>query len=132
MPVEADWKIVMRQMLDARSPGAPAGHWRRQFLWPNLLVEQRPAVLSILQVLPTGAGRSRVQQFEYAGRSTDSHGLASDERARSLARAQLERELEIAASTQQGETDPDYRADASVTPSPAVSAFLRMLLDAEY
>ena len=71
LPVEADWKTVMRQLLDARSPGTTTNSWRRQFVWPNLLVEQRPGALSILQVLPTGAGRSRVQQFEYAARSTD-------------------------------------------------------------
>ncbi len=132
LPVEADWKIVMRQLLDARSPDSTSSPWHWQFVWPNLLVDQRAGALSIVQVLPTGAGRSRVQQFEYAARSTDSQQLARNEQARSLARAQLERELAVAASTQQGETDPDYRADTSVTPSPAVSAFQRMLLDAEY
>ena len=50
----------------------------------------------------------------------------------SLAGMNLERELAFAASTQHGEADPDYRADSSVTPSPAVSVFLRMLLDSEH
>ena len=132
LPVEADWKIVMMQLLESRPPGATTSPWRRQFLRPNLLVEQRPGALSLLQVLPAGAGRSRVQQFEYAAPAADPQALASAERSRSLMRAQLERELEIAASTQQGEADPDYEADASAAPSPAVSAFRRMLLDAEY
>lgn len=132
LPVEADWKIVMMQLLESRPPGATTSPWRRQFLRPNLLVEQRPGALSILQVLPAGAGRSRVQQFEYAAPAADPQALASAERSRSLMRAQLERELEVAASTQQGEADPDYEADASAAPSPAVSAFRRMLLDAEY
>ncbi len=96
------------------------------------MVEQQAGALSIVQVLPTGAGRSRVQRFEYAAHPADAMGRARDERAGSLARTQLEHELAIAVSTQQGETDPDYRADTSVTPSPAVLAFLRMLLDAEY
>ena len=65
-------------------------------------------------------------------RAADAQARARHAAARSLSRTQLERELALAASTQQGETDPDYRADASVTPSPAVSVFLRMLLDAEY
>jgi len=131
-PVEADWKIVMLQLLESRPPGATTSPWRRQFLRPNMLVEQRPGALSILQVLPAGAGRSRVQQFEYAAPAADPQALAGAERARSLMRVQLERELAIAASTQQGEADPDYEADASVAPSPATAAFRRMLLDADY
>ena len=130
-PVEAGWKIVIRQLLDARLPGATTRPWRRQFLWPNMLVEQRPGELSVVQVLPTGAGRSRVQLFEYAAPSTDPQELASAVQERGQSREQLERELALAASTQQGATDPDYQADASVTPSPAVSAFQRMLLDAD-
>lgn len=130
-PVEANWKIVMRQLLDSRSTDAtPSLH--RQLLWPNLLVEQRRGALSIVQVVPTGADRSRVQLFEYAARPTGSQSGPPDEQARSLVRAQLEFDLAIAASTQQGEADPDYRADTSVKPSPAVAAFERMLLDAEY
>jgi TetR/AcrR family transcriptional repressor of bet genes len=132
LPVQADWKIVVRQLLDARTPGTTTPATRRQFLWPNLFVEQRPGALTIVQVLPVGAGRSCVQQFEYAAPAVDTQVLARDEQARSLSRTQLERELAFAASTQQGEADPDYRADSSVTPSPAVSEFLRMLLDAEY
>jgi TetR/AcrR family transcriptional repressor of bet genes len=132
LPVAADWKIVVQQLLDARAPDTTTRPGRQRFLWPNLFVEQRPGALSIVQVLPTAPGRSRVQQFEYAACSADSQVQARDEHARSLARTQLERELAIAASTQQGEADPDYRADTSVTPSPAVAAFQRMLLDAEY
>lgn len=131
VPVEADWKIVTRQLLESRATGAAAGQ-HRLFVWPNLWVEQQAGALSILQVLPTGAGRSRVQRFEYAAHPADAMGRARDERAGSLARTQLEYDLAIAVSTQQGETDPDYRADTSVTPSPAVLSFLRMLLDAEY
>jgi TetR/AcrR family transcriptional repressor of bet genes len=130
-PVEADWKIVMRQLIDSSSTGMTTSA-RRQFLWPNLLVEQRPGALLIVQVVPTGTGRSRVQLFEYAAGSTGSRAEAPDEHARSRIRTQLEYQLAIAASTQQGEADPDYTADTSVTPSPAVAAFQRMLLDAEY
>ncbi len=131
LPVEADWKIVMRQLLESRATGASPGQ-RRLFLWPNLWVEQQASALTILQVLPTGASRSRVQRFEYAAHPAGAKGLAPDERASSLAQVQLEHDLAIAVSTQQGLTDPDYRADTSVMPSPAVSSFLRLLLDAEY
>jgi len=132
LAVEADWKIVMMQLLESRPPGATTKPWQRHFLWPNVLVEQRQGALSILQVLPVGAGRSRVQQFEYATPTAAVQGPASNAGTRSLARAQLERELATAASTQQGRADPDYQADAGVSPSPAVAVFRRMLRDAEY
>lgn len=130
--VAADWKIVMRTLLDARSPDNATSAERRQFLWPNLLVAQSPGVLSVVQVLPAGPGCSRVQRFEYEALAADEQARLRNARARALSRTELERQLAFAASTQQGETDPDYRADSSVTPSPAVSDFLRMLLDSEY
>lgn len=132
LPVDADWKIVMMQLLDSRAPGTTPSAWRRQYLWPNVLVEQRAGALSILQVLPAGAGRSRVQQFDYAARAADPQIQASAASACRLAREQLERDLAIATSTQQGQADPDYEADAGVPPSPAVLAFRRMLLDADH
>jgi phenylpropionate dioxygenase-like ring-hydroxylating dioxygenase large terminal subunit len=131
LPVEADWKIVMRQLLESHAAGTSTGQ-HNLFLWPNLWIVQPADALSILQVLPTGAGRSRVQRFEYAAHPADAKGPARDEHAGSLARTLLEQDLAIAVSTQRGESDPDYRADTSVTPSPEVSSFLRMLLDAEY
>jgi hypothetical protein len=45
--------------------------------------------------------------------------------------AQLERELALAESIQQGEADPDYRPDASVAQAPEVWAFEQMLVEAE-
>lgn len=169
LQVEADWSIVVQQLLesrlpptasgtgairfddaeleivesqgtmqwrgtpsaggDDRNPRPPGGAWRRQFLWPSLLVEQRPGWLSLLQVQPLAAGRSRVQQFVYAVGATDA--TATNDVLRDLLRVQLESELALAVSTQQGATDPGYQADGSVPSSPAVAAFRRMLLDAE-
>ena len=133
MPVAADWKIVMRQLLDAALAGHDDRPGRRQFLWPNLLrgaatgcLVDRAGAADGCRPQPRAAVRVRGAYRRLAGAG------AASQRARSLARTQLEHELAIAASTQQGETDPDYRADTSVTPSPAVSAFQRMLLDAEY
>jgi hypothetical protein len=132
LPVAADWKFVMRQLLDARPVDTTTRAVRWHFQWPNLLLEQRPGALSIVQVLPAGPGRSRVQQFEYVARAADAQALARQEDARGQARKQLERGLVLAESTQQGEADPDYRADTSVASSPAVATFQRLLLDAEY
>ena len=101
-------------------------------MWPNLLVDQRRGCLVDLAGTADGSRTQPRAAVRVRGAINRLAGIGQDEHARSLARAQLERELAIAASTQQGETDPDYRADTSVTPSPAVSAFQRMLLDAEY
>jgi TetR/AcrR family transcriptional repressor of bet genes len=114
--VAADWKTVMRTLLAAG---------QRQFVAPNLLIEKSAEALAIMQVIPTAAGRSTVHRFVYARDSRPSKKFGTD------ALAQLQRELTLAESTQQGEADPDYRPDASVTPSPAVAAFEHMLLDAD-
>jgi TetR/AcrR family transcriptional repressor of bet genes len=173
-PVDADWKIVVTQLLESRLPhapidawamrwsapvleihesggairwhasgeaegnwsaarlrpvaaGTPMSPWRRHFLWPNMLVEQRLGSLSVLQVLPIGPGQSRLQQFEYATRFSERETRARAYLLRRLMRAQLERELALAVSTQQGTTDPGYEADTDATPPPAVAAFRQML-----
>jgi len=164
-PVEADWKIVVMQLLESRMPDASNGawairwrspvldidpaagtirwnatgeragsapqSWRRQFLWPNVFVEQRAGVLSVLQVQPSGAGRSRVQLFEYAAAAADPQARADEDVLRTVMRGQLERELALAASIQQGVTDPGYQPDENAPPSPVVAAFRRMLYAAE-
>jgi len=129
--VEADWKLVMLQLLESRPPGTTSAAGRRHFVWPNLLLEQRPGALSVLQVLPVAAGRSRVQHVEYATRAPDLQAQGDTAQPRAAALVQLRRELALAASTQQGQADPDYQADASVTLSPAAALFRRLLRDAE-
>jgi TetR/AcrR family transcriptional repressor of bet genes len=132
LPVEADWKLVMLQLLESRPPGTTSAAGRRHFVWPNLLLEQRPGILSILQVLPVAAGRSRVRLLEYATPAAGGPAQASTAQPRSASLEQLQRELALAASTQQGQADPDYEADASAPLSPAAAAFRRLLRDAEY
>ena len=105
--------------------------WRREYLWPNLLVERRPDGLTLLQVQPAGADRSRVQVFEYVYAGAGSQRLADGEAARRQLRELLERELAVAASVQQGGADPGYEADSAAVPGAAVAAFRRMLHDAE-
>lgn len=172
-PVEADWKIVVAQLLESRLPnaashGSPhwrtpaleidetagtmrwsalpgvasgasgrprattkAAAWHRRFLWPNMLIEQRSGSLSVLQVQPGGAGRSRVQQFEYRAQDAGLSVSRDEDRVRRLLREQLERELGMAASTQQGLADPGYEQGADTPSSPAAAAFGRMWLAAE-
>jgi TetR/AcrR family transcriptional repressor of bet genes len=153
--VAADWRTVVAWWLDSRLPDVPraapaepisapvldideiAGtlHWaaarpvlRRQFLWPNTLVEHRADGCSVLLVQPAGERRSRVQWLEYTvGRPAARR--AADE-SRRLLHEQLERELALAVSTEQGAADPDYAPDPAAPTSPAVAAFRRMLVAA--
>jgi TetR/AcrR family transcriptional repressor of bet genes len=39
--------------------------WHRRFVPPNQLIETRPDGTSVLQVIPTAAGHSRVRRFDY-------------------------------------------------------------------
>jgi TetR/AcrR family transcriptional regulator, transcriptional repressor of bet genes len=57
--VEADWKLVVEQWLDA----APAAG---TFLAPNQRVQREGGVLEILQVIPEAPGRCRLRAFIYA------------------------------------------------------------------
>jgi TetR/AcrR family transcriptional repressor of bet genes len=114
--VAADWKTVVRTLLATG---------RRQFVAPNLLVEQSADSIAIVQVLPAAAGHSTVRRFSLWRNSKRGKRRGKD------APAPLERELALAESTQQGAADPDYRPDASVAPSPAVAVFEHLLLDAD-
>jgi hypothetical protein len=57
--VAADWKLLVEQWLE----GAPTE--RGRFLAPNQLVEVWRGGAAVLRVLPTVAGRSRLQRLEY-------------------------------------------------------------------
>jgi nitrite reductase/ring-hydroxylating ferredoxin subunit len=57
--VVADWKLLVEQWLE----GAPTE--RGRFLAPNQLVEVWRGGAAVLRVLPTVAGRSRLQRLEY-------------------------------------------------------------------
>jgi TetR/AcrR family transcriptional repressor of bet genes len=48
--------------------------WHRRFLPPNQLIETRPDGTSVLQVIPTAAGHSRVRRFDYCPAHGASHG----------------------------------------------------------
>ena len=154
--VAADWRTVVASWLESRLPDVPraapaerisapvldidelAGtlHWaaarpalRRQFLWPNTLVERRADGCSVLLVQPAGERCSRVHWFDYTlGRPVARR--PGDDAARRVLREQLERELALAVSTEQGAADPGYAPDPAAPTLPSVAAFRRMLLAA--
>jgi TetR/AcrR family transcriptional repressor of bet genes len=101
--------------------------WRRAYVWPNILLEWRPDGLSALQVLPTAAGRSRWQCFDYrypgGGESTPAHASL----ARRSSNEVLRFDIELAASTQRGLAAPGYSPTRPAN-TPQAVAFFRQLL----
>jgi hypothetical protein len=97
--VAADWKLLVEQWLETPLP-------QQNFLAPNQLFEVRTDGARILQVVPTGVGRSRLRRFEF------SRGRGAAPRARRAstprAPALLREQIALAESTQaglQGTTD---------------------------
>jgi len=82
---------------------APAAlEWRRQFTWPNLLVEWRDDGCQALQVVPLASGRCRLQAFDYARQDAAAQPRAVRFLARRLARRLLKLDTTLAVSTQAG------------------------------
>jgi len=87
--VAADWKLLVEQWLE----GAPSE--RGRFLAPNQLVEVWRGGAAVLRVLPTVAGRSRLQRLEYGARRRGS-------KPRQKLDTWIAQQIELAESTQTG------------------------------
>jgi TetR/AcrR family transcriptional repressor of bet genes len=87
--VAADWKLLVEQWLE----GAPSE--RGRFLAPNQLVEVWRGGAAVLRVLPTVAGRSRLQRLEYGARRRASQ-------SRQKLDTWVAQQVELAESTQTG------------------------------
>ena len=101
--VAADWKLLVEQWLE----GAPTDHGR--FLAPNQLVETWSGGAAVLRVLPTVAGRSRLQRLEYVAATAKDHASGRKRVGKGAGRAVSERldtwvaqQIELAESTQTG------------------------------
>ena len=148
--VNADWKLVIEQWLESsmiggsrpaaargwsvrayrHAAGADANfHWQQRFLAPNHLVELRPDGLTLLQVLPSGPGRSLLRRHDFT--------VCADERSARVAGYLASRlnpytrpsAIAVAESTQQGMvTFGRETGDAAQpAPAPAAVAFRRRL-----
>ncbi len=87
---------------DDTAGAAEDASWQRVFLPPNQLIERRPDGLSVWQVLPISAARSRVRRFDYTFCSTPRLALALRGLAARLTPALQPSALVDAASIQQG------------------------------
>jgi TetR/AcrR family transcriptional repressor of bet genes len=101
--------------------------WQERFIAPNQLLQSRPDGVSILQVLPTGPGRSLLRRFDFtlcAGGASARALQYVASRLRPLARRGARA---IAESVQTGMVDFGYQAAARGPVPPALAWFRREL-----
>jgi TetR/AcrR family transcriptional repressor of bet genes len=91
LEVAADWKVVVEQWLETPQP-------HQHFCAPNQLLEIRADGALVLQVLPSGAGRSRLRCLVFQAAAA----RAAREGARRAPGAWLKEQVALAESTQTG------------------------------
>jgi len=111
LEVAADWKVVVELWLEA-----PQAH--QQFVAPNQLLESRAEGATILQVLPTSAGHSRLRCFEFGATA----GGARDG-SRGIGAAWLKEQVALAESTQAGLIAADDHSAESGPVTAALAEF---------
>jgi len=100
LEVAADWKVVVELWLEAP-------HAHQQFLAPNQLLESRADGASILQVLPTAAGHSRLRCFEFGAAAAGAR-----DGSRRIGGAWLKEQVALAESTQAGLIAADDQSES--------------------
>ena len=146
--VAADWKLVIEQWLESammggsrraapqawsvrayqRLLGAAADFdWQQRFLEPNHLIELRPDGFTILQVLPSGPGRSVLRRHDYTRCEADRPGRAAQYVASRLNPYARPSAIAVAESTQKGIVSFGHEAAHGAQAAPAAAAFRRQL-----
>ena len=96
---------------------------RRQFIFPNQLLESRPDGLSVLQVLPVEAGHSVLRRLDYTVLPPDDSARAAQYLARRLAPYTRPGIVKMAESMQKGMAEFGYGRSGGASISPAVASF---------
>jgi TetR/AcrR family transcriptional repressor of bet genes len=146
--VAADWKLVIEQWLESatiggsrsaaphawsvrayqRLLGAAAGFdWQRRFLEPNHLIELRPDGFTVLQVLPSGPGRSLLRRHDYTLCEADRPARAAQYVASRLNPYARPTAIAVAESTQKGIVTFGHEASHGARAAPAAAEFRRQL-----
>jgi TetR/AcrR family transcriptional repressor of bet genes len=149
MHLAADWKLVMEQWLESpviggsrdadsrgwsvRSYGLLLGsgadfRWQKRFLAPNHLIELRPDGMTILQVLPSGPGRSLVRHHEFTSCEADRPAQAAQYLASRLNPYVRPSALGVMESTQKGIVTFGHEVSDRASAASAAAPFRRDLL----
>ena len=146
--VAADWKLVIEQWLESAMIGgsrraepsawsvrayqrllgdAADCHWQQRLLAPNHLLELRPDGITVLQVLPSGPGRSVLRRHEYTLCDADRTARAAAYLASRLNPYTRPAAIAVVESTQKGIVTFGHEAADGVQAAPAAAAFRRQL-----
>jgi TetR/AcrR family transcriptional regulator, transcriptional repressor of bet genes len=145
--VAADWKLLIGQYLEsaalsrddlkggwsAKAYEALLGtaadfSWRPKFVAPNHLIEARPDGFTILQVLPSAPGSSRLLRHSYTLCDENRPAVAAQYLASRLLPQTRRGAIAIAESTQRGLVVFGYQAAQGAISAPVVRAFHQYLL----
>jgi TetR/AcrR family transcriptional repressor of bet genes len=107
---------------------AGGGFWHERFMAPNQLLQWRPDGVSIMQVIPTGPGRSRVRRLDYSCAAHGRNACATGYLAARLRPWTRRSALAAAESAQTGMMDFGYCSRSRGAMAPAVSWFRRHLI----
>jgi phenylpropionate dioxygenase-like ring-hydroxylating dioxygenase large terminal subunit len=146
--VAADWKLVIEQWLESSMIGgsrhtavrgwsarayrhvvgsAADFHWHQRFLAPNHLVELRPDGLSLLQALPSGAGRSLLRRHDFTLCTEEKSARIAGYLASRLNPYTRPAAIAVAESTQKGMVTFGREPVEAALTAPAAAAFRRQL-----
>jgi TetR/AcrR family transcriptional regulator, transcriptional repressor of bet genes len=147
--IAADWKLVIEQWLDMTVGGESRGAaehgwsarlyehllgsaanagWQRRFLAPNHRIELRPDGFTVLQLLPSGPGRSLLRQHDYTLCAADRPARAAQYLASRLNPYTRRAAIAVAESTQKGIVIFGHEAADGAQPAPAAAEFRRQLV----
>ncbi len=101
--------------------------WQQRFIQPNHLIELRPDGFTILQVLPSGPGRSLLRRHDYTLARRTGRGAPLQYLASRLNPSARPTAIAVAESTQNGIVTFGHEAAQGSQAAPAAAAFRRQL-----
>jgi hypothetical protein len=145
--VSADWKLCVEQCLESAATARGSAKrgwsaaayerlmgsavdfsWRTQFIAPNQLIESRPDGFTILQVLPSAAGRSLLRTHSYTVCAAARPAIALKYLASRMRPQRPRSMIATAESTQRGLAVFGYQTAPGAVSAPETEAFRQYLI----
>lgn len=114
--VAADWKVLVEQWLENPQP-------TQHYLFPNQLVDVRPAGAVILQVTPALPGHARLRRFDFSEAAGKRGSRAARDVWRRETDAWVGEQVQLAESTQSGLQEAGNEPGDAGPVAPALAQF---------